>query len=470
MSDPEIARLLDELARAIAADAGVGLFLADSEDALRLVASHPGGPPEAPHGAWLNRVVGRTAGGRGAGRPGGARAEDPEEQLIMAIPDGQGGVLVMGRTRGEPFGAQDRALARLYARQVAVELTGHAVDRSVGPAGPAWRSQLQLVQAIASRLTRLTTIERIGEAICAETRRVVPYDNARLYVLASDGVTLDAVAFSHHAPEYAGETAVGLRLRLGQGITGSIVETGRPVVVTDAQHHPHAIPVPGTDLIEEALMVVPLVYEGMPRGAIVLCRLGRVGFRQDELRLIQVLADQAVVAVENARSLALRDRMVHELQALLEISRAGADEHDEHELAGLAGEMMLARHAPMRRSSPVGTSRAPCSRCSRRWVSWGPRRSVPGRRDRAAAAPAGPPGGTPHLVRSRSSRVGGGARGCCVGWAPDRSCCCPWSRAAGPSAWWSCTSPRTTGWSPRGRSRSTAPWQATRRPRSRTCA
>lgn len=413
MISPEAARLLDELARAVAADAGVGLFLADTEDTLDLVASHPRDTGTRSPGSWLTRVVGRPVAGRRSMRPGpGREDDDPLEQLMMVIPDGQGGVLVLGRRHGDPFGPEDRAMARVYARRLAVELTGHAVDRAVGPTGPAWRAQLQLVQAIASRLTRLTTTERIGEAICAETRRVVPYDNARVYVLAPDGVTLEAVAFSHHAPEYAGETAEDLRLRLGQGITGSIVETGQPMVVNDAQHHPHAIPVPGTDLIEEALLVVPLVYEGMPRGAIVLCRLGRVAFRQDESRLVQVLADQAVVALENARSLALRDRMLQELQALLEISRAGAVEHDEHELAGLVGEIVLR------------TSRADCAVISR-WDESSALLEVlaqagqlGGPVDRSRVDMTGLPRlrqvlleGTPHLVRSRSSRVDSGAQG-----------------------------------------------------------
>ena len=41
VNHPDIARLPDELARAVAADAGSGLFLADTEDALGLVATHP---------------------------------------------------------------------------------------------------------------------------------------------------------------------------------------------------------------------------------------------------------------------------------------------------------------------------------------------------------------------------------------------------------------------------------------------
>ncbi len=63
--------------------------------------------------------------------------------------------------------------------------------------------------------------------------------------------------------------------------------------------------------------------------------------RDDDLRLVQVLADQAAVALENARSLASRDRLVQELEALLEISRAGSTEHDEAGLAGLVADILV---------------------------------------------------------------------------------------------------------------------------------
>ena len=259
----------------------------------------------------------------------------------MVVPDGRLGVLALGRGRDDPFGSDDRALARLYARQIAVQLAGQVVGVGAPAAASAWSRQLQAVQSIAAQLTRLSTVAEIGDAICTETRQVVPYDNARVHVLAADGETLEAVAFSHHSPEYAGETADSLRLRVGQGITGWVVATGQAIIVPDASRHPRAVPVPGTPLIAEQMLLVPLRYEGLARGAIVLSRVGTGAFSDDDLRLVQVLADQAAVALENARSLASRDRLVQELEALLQISRAGSTEHDEVALAGLVADILV---------------------------------------------------------------------------------------------------------------------------------
>ncbi len=346
MSDQRIVGLLGEVSRAVAADRGAGLFVADGDGTLQLVAWTPGVPARRP-GTWLTRLLGRgpDAGGHARGQAATsavapAETESPAEQLLVVVPDGRMGILALGRDRDEAFSSDDRALARLYARQIATQLSGHVVEAGAGPAS-AWGRQLQAVQSIAAQLTRLSTVTEIGAAICTETRQVVPYDNARVHVLAEDGVTLEAVAFSHHTQEYAGETSDTLRLRVGEGITGWVVEQGQGAIVPDASRHPYAMPVPGTPLIEEAMLLVPLRYEGQARGAIVLSRVGTGSFSDADLRLVQVLADQAAVALENARTLASRDRLVQELEALLEISRAGSSVHDEAGLADLVADILV---------------------------------------------------------------------------------------------------------------------------------
>jgi len=353
VSDQRIAQLLGEVARAVGADRGAGLFAADTDGTLQLVAWTPGAAVRGRPASWLGKLMGRgpkdarpdprtpaTRGSVPTTSPT-SNVEDPGSQLLLVVPDGRMGILALGRGKDDPFGSDDRALARLYARQIAVQLAGQVVDAAAPASASTWSRQLQAVQSIAAQLTRLSTVAEIGTAICTETRQVVPYDNARVHVLAADGETLEAVAFSHHSGEYADETADTLRLRVGEGITGWVVATGQGVIVPDASRHPRAVPVPGTPLIEEQMLLVPLRYEGMARGAIVLSRLGTGTFSEDDLRLVQVLADQAAVALENARSLASRDRLVQDLEALLEISRAGSTEHDEAALAGLVAEILV---------------------------------------------------------------------------------------------------------------------------------
>jgi diguanylate cyclase (GGDEF)-like protein len=245
----------------------------------------------------------------------------------------------MERLRHEPFSDEDLAIARVQARQLVSK-----VSTRLGPRPIAWSAQLEAVQSVAAQLTRLTSVEEVSAALCSHTHRVVAFDNARVYVLHEDGRTLEPVAFRPHSREYHGESAAGLRVTVGEGITGWVAATGQPLIIDDAARDPRAVHVPGsTELTEESMLLAPLRSESRIIGVVVLSRLGLARFSDDELRLLGVLADQAAVAIENARLLAERDRHVAELAALLDISQAGGGASDERDLANvLAGKLRKA--------------------------------------------------------------------------------------------------------------------------------
>jgi diguanylate cyclase (GGDEF)-like protein len=254
----------------------------------------------------------------------------------LHLPDDRGGLLVLERRRAEPFSEDDLAIARVQARR----LVGTVATR-LGPRPITWSSHLEAVRSVAAQLTRLTSVEEVTSALCAHTQRVVSFDNARVYVLRDDGRTLDPVAWQSQVSEYQGETVEGLRVTVGQGITGWVALTGQPLNVPDADSDPRAVDVPGSlDLLEESMLLAPLRSEGRVIGVVVLSRLGLARFSNDELRLLCVLADLAAVAIENARLLAERDRHVSELEALLDISQAGGETKDEADLAGVLSERL----------------------------------------------------------------------------------------------------------------------------------
>ncbi len=323
-ADDRVEQLLEAVRSGTGADGGAELYLDDGEGALQLVAEF--GP--SAKGGRLGRFM----------RP----PIDNGRVLMMDIPDARGGLLVLRRLGNEEFSFTDRAVARLYARQLAERVAASGLQ----PRSTFWTRQLEAIQRISAQLTRLGTLEEVAMAICAETRQVIDYDNARVYVLASDGVTLEPIAFKSRIQEYDGETADGLRLRVGEGITGWVAERGEPLIVPDTSRDPRALEVPGTrDGMEESMLLVPLQDEGQVTGVIVLAKLGVGRFAHDDLRLLQILSDHAAVSIENARLLAGRDRLVSELNWMLDISQTYAQADDELTLAPiLATKLTQAAH------------------------------------------------------------------------------------------------------------------------------
>src|ERR1044072_5470746 len=92
-----------------------------------------------------------------------------------------------------------------------------------------------------------------------------------------------------------------LACKVGQGITGRVAQTGESLLIADAANCEFARILPGTDAIDESQVVVPLTYGTRVVGVIVISKLGLSQFDEDDLRLLEVLAGHAAVALENAR-------------------------------------------------------------------------------------------------------------------------------------------------------------------------
>ncbi|MGH2997132.1 MAG: HD domain-containing phosphohydrolase, partial [Gaiellaceae bacterium] len=112
-----------------------------------------------------------------------------------------------------------------------------------------------------------------------------------------------------------------LSCKIGEGITGRVAQTAESLLLGDAARCEFALTVPGTDRIEESLIAVPLCYGSTPIGVVVISKLGIDQFDDDDVRLLEVLAGHAAVALENARLYEAQRREAESATALLEFSR-----------------------------------------------------------------------------------------------------------------------------------------------------
>jgi diguanylate cyclase (GGDEF)-like protein len=164
-------------------------------------------------------------------------------------------------------------------------------------------AHMKMLQSLATKLNRLNDVRGIGEAITLELRSLIDYHNCRIHLLADDGVTLEPIVFRGDLSEYHGETYDALLTKVGEGITGHVAKTGRSLYLPDASKFEPAVQIPGTPELDESIIAVPLRYGDRVTGTIVLSKLGLDQFDPDDMRLLEVLASNAAVALDNARLL-----------------------------------------------------------------------------------------------------------------------------------------------------------------------
>jgi diguanylate cyclase (GGDEF)-like protein len=224
------------------------------------------------------------------------------------------------------YAAKDRGKDRSVSYSAAIGAARRRRQRTDRTEERESLAQLKLLGLLARRLNRLNDVERIGQTIVQELRTMIDYHNARVYLLADDGDTLEPHAFGGELSEYDGMTLDALRCGMGEGITGAAAQQGRTLNIGDAQSCAFAEDVEGTADIEESILAVPMRVDGRTTGVIVLSKLGRNQFGMLSVRLLELLAAQAAVAFENARLLAAERWSGEVAQALLEIAtRAAAD-------------------------------------------------------------------------------------------------------------------------------------------------
>jgi phosphoserine phosphatase RsbU/P len=110
------------------------------------------------------------------------------------------------------------------------------------------------------------------------------------------------------------------RLKMGQGIAGTVAQEGKPLLLEDAYTHPkfHRAHDDATGYRTKSMITVPLkVGERITGVAQVINRLDSKPFDQDDLELFIALCSLAAIAIENAKmhkSLMEKQRLVKDME------------------------------------------------------------------------------------------------------------------------------------------------------------
>jgi len=219
--------------------------------------------------------------------------------------------------------------AKAHGKNQTVLYDDDATERptnTVVTAGRGVRSiaHMKMLQSLAGKLNRLNDVREIASTIATELRLLIDYHNCR--VVLRDGDDLRPIAFIGDYDSRVGSATDAYTAKIGQGVTGRVAETGESMLIPNALECEFAYTIPGTEELEESLAVVPLRHGSRVTGAIAISKLGLNQFDEDDVRLLEVLAGHASVALENARLYQQQRREAESANALLafadEVSRA----------------------------------------------------------------------------------------------------------------------------------------------------
>lgn len=183
----------------------------------------------------------------------------------------------------------------------------------------AMQQESQALQRVTAALLEKADLGEVLDIVCAEARQLVGAEGSAVFLLEEDefgGEGWLRVARSSAVawwPSYDG-------LPLERSFTGMVVRTGKARLTNDPSGEPRRV----KGAVEpSSLLVAPLIVKGVPIGALDLVNKPG-GFTDEDLRMIGLFADQAAIAIENAR---LRQR-IEQLAVVEERQRLARELHD----------------------------------------------------------------------------------------------------------------------------------------------
>src|SRR5438876_4522234 len=186
---------------------------------------------------------------------------------------------------------QRRLEQRVAERTSEVEARTRELMRSV--------TELQVLNEIGQAVSSSLDLETVLATVIARSVRLADADSGTLYQFdEADGVFDPRANFGVSGEMI--ETLRGSRIGLGDGPVGMCALNRAPVQVTDVELSQRVSVLWLHDGIR-AVIAVPLLRDEHVTGALVIRRKVAGGFAPSSVKLLQTLASQSVMAIENAR-------------------------------------------------------------------------------------------------------------------------------------------------------------------------
>ena len=234
------------------------------------------------------------------------------------------GVIVLVRTKVQPFTDKQIALVQNFAAQAVIAIENTRLLSELRQSLEQQTATAEVLRVISSSPTNVQPVfDSIAESavkLCGgEFSFVVRFDGKLMHFASSFGLNADGLdAFRNMMPMPASEEAASGRAILHR----SVVEI--PDIATD-----DAYGAPAQNLARAAtyrsIVGVPLLHEGNPIGAIAVARANAGSFPESQIALLQAFADQAVIAIRNVRLFDEVQARTEELSESLQQQTATAD-------------------------------------------------------------------------------------------------------------------------------------------------
>jgi signal transduction histidine kinase len=243
--------------------------------------------------------------------------------------DGQGvGSLFVGREHAGPFSDKEIALLRTFADQAVIAIQNARLVNETREALEQQRASGEVLAAISNSIADTTPV---FDKIMQSCQRLFAGRHVRINLVGPDGLIRFGAYSGPRNEELDKLPMMPVDERTG---TGTAILRRQVMHFADIEHDPgvpEMVRRSGAITGDKAGVFAPMLWEGKGLGAIYVGREQAGAFSDKEIALIRTFADQAVIAIQNARLF----NEIQEKSRQLEV----ANQHKSEFLANMSHEL-----------------------------------------------------------------------------------------------------------------------------------
>lgn len=191
--------------------------------------------------------------------------------------------------------ARVRSLIRLKQSSAALLATARENARLYQEAQQR-ATELSILNDTALRIGSKISLDELLQLITAKSCELVKAEGGTIYLFQEDEDILRVAAGYNSGEEFVGRT-----LRVGEGVAGMVALTKRPMRINNYYEWSNKAPAYSDETDITSVMGVPLLSSGKLMGVIdVMDDMRKRVFTDEDVRLLNLLAPQAAIAINNA--------------------------------------------------------------------------------------------------------------------------------------------------------------------------
>jgi phosphoserine phosphatase RsbU/P len=166
-------------------------------------------------------------------------------------------------------------------------------DPATAIVGAEDRRLLSTLIEINHEITSILNLDELLNKIAELTNRIVPYEIFAIFLVDDEKQEL----FLRFAIGHPQDVVKNLRIRIGDGVTGTAALERKTVVVDDVRQYPRYI-----EAVKHARseLAVPLISKNRVVGVLDIESPELNYFQDEQVKLLNLLASQIAIAIENA--------------------------------------------------------------------------------------------------------------------------------------------------------------------------